>query len=135
MGGGRAESGGQIGVNHPIASSLCILLILGIVTSPEPGAAQAPDLRFEHISIDQGLSQSSVYAILEDRMGFLWIGTDDGLNRYDGYHFEVLRNKPGDLDSLSHNRIRGLCEDSDGILWIGAHGSTFFFTLPPAAEG
>ncbi len=52
-------------------------------------------------------------------MGFLWLATGDGLNRYDGYRFEVLRSRPTDANSLSHNRIRALYEDSDGLLWIG----------------
>ncbi len=108
------------GVDHSTASGLRALLTLGTFLVAAPVIAQAPDLRFERISIDQGLSQNSVYAMLQDRMGFLWIGTDDGLNRYDGYRFEVLRSSPGGhLDSLSENRIRALCEDRDGILWIG----------------
>ncbi len=99
--------------------SLRTLLILGLASLPLPAATQARDLRFERISIDQGLSQNTVHTIIQDRLGFLWIGTDDGLNRYDGYRFEVLRSGPGDPGGLSHNRVRALCEDSDGMLWIG----------------
>ncbi len=93
--------------------------MLAALLLPALGAAEAPDLRFERISIDQGLSQNSLTALMQDRMGFLWIGTDDGLNRYDGYRFETLRNSPTELNSLSNNRIRALLEDRDGILWIG----------------
>ncbi len=107
----------------PTSARRCLLLlvpVLGLVLLlPPGGAAGARDLRFEHISIDQGLSQNTIHAIVQDRLGFLWIGTDDGLNRYDGYRFEVLRNSPGNPDSLSHNRVQALSEDSDGMLWLG----------------
>ncbi len=106
-------------MHHSRTNGFRALLILGVGFLPTPADAQSPDLRFERISIDQGLSQNSVYALMQDRLGFLWIGTDDGLNRYDGYRFEVLRSRLGDPASLSHNRVRTLCEDSDGGLWIG----------------
>ena len=75
---------------------------------PAPAAGGAPDLRFERISIEDGLSQSSITALMQDRLGFLWVGTDDGLNRYDGYRFETLRSSPNELNSLSNNRVRSL---------------------------
>lgn len=75
--------------------------------------------RFEHISIEQGLSQSTIECILQDRQGFMWIGTQDGLNQFDGYHFTVFRRDPYDSNSLSDNYIRSLFEDHEGILWIG----------------
>jgi len=74
---------------------------------------------FTRYSVQDGLAQSTVHAILQDRKGFLWIGTDDGLNRYDGYEFGVFRHRPDDSSSLSTNRIRSLCEDRDGRLWVG----------------
>jgi signal transduction histidine kinase/ligand-binding sensor domain-containing protein len=79
-------------------------------------------LRFEHISIEQGLSQSSVNAILQDQQGFLWFATQDGLNRYDGYEFKIYQSIPGDANSLSHNFILSLVEDRQGNLWIGTQG-------------
>ena len=57
--------------------------------------------------------------MLEDHFGFLWFGTEDGLNRYDGYNFRVFRNVPGDTNSLSDNNIWSLFEDREGNLWIG----------------
>ncbi len=87
--------------------------------APAQDRTQGRELRFEHLSIDQGLSQNSVFAILQDRMGFLWFGTQSGLNRYDGYRFEVLRRDPSDANSLSHNHVRVLHEDRAGMLWIG----------------
>jgi ligand-binding sensor domain-containing protein/signal transduction histidine kinase len=76
--------------------------------------------RFERLSVEQGLSQSSVNCILQDRQGFLWFGTEDGLNRYDGYSFTVFKPRRGDPNSLSHNFISALYEDRDGSLWVGS---------------
>ena len=82
-------------------------------------AARA-ELRFEHLSLDEGLSQVSVQALAQDRRGFLWVGTADGLNRYDGYEFKVYRNDPEDPGSLSDNHVTALHEDRAGTLWVGS---------------
>jgi len=79
-------------------------------------------IQFEHISVEQGLSQSSVSCIIQDTRGFLWFGTDDGLNRYDGYNFVVYRHDPADPFSLGDNRILSLFEDQNGVLWVGTAG-------------
>ena len=76
-------------------------------------------LRFDHINIEQGLSQSSVRVILQDSIGFLWFGTEDGLNRYDGYTFKTFKPDPDAINSLSDRYITAIVEDNDGILWIG----------------
>jgi PAS domain S-box-containing protein len=77
------------------------------------------DISFETISIEQGLSQVTVYSIFQDYKGFMWFGTMDGLNRYDGYQFRIYRNDPSDLSSLSSNRVRTIYQDNKNILWIG----------------
>lgn len=88
-----------------------------------PGAvylqSQTQDIRFEHITIEDGLSQSAVFAILEDSKGFMWFGTKDGLNKYDGYSFTVYSHDPFDSTTISHNYIKALLEDSHGYLWVG----------------
>ena len=76
-------------------------------------------LRFDHINIEDGLSQSSVRAILQDSIGFLWFGTEDGLNRYDGYTFKTFKPDPDAINSLSDRFITAIVEDNEGILWIG----------------
>lgn len=73
----------------------------------------------ESLTIDQGLSQGMVFDILQTRDGFLWIGSKDGLNRYDGYKFRIWTNAPDDPYSISDNTITALFEDSRGWLWIG----------------
>ena len=76
-------------------------------------------LRFDHISIEEGLSQSSVRVIFQDSRGFLWFGTEDGLNRFDGYTFKVYKPDPDAPNSLSDRWITSIVEDKDGYLWIG----------------
>ncbi|HEX7754680.1 MAG TPA: two-component regulator propeller domain-containing protein, partial [Niabella sp.] len=76
---------------------------------------------FRTISIDQGLSQSTVFAIQQDRLGFIWVGTPDGLNRYDGKTFTVYRPAKEDSNSLISGYIRSLFVDARGMLWIGGN--------------
>ena len=92
------------------------LVISGYLWFPTPLPAV---VKFERISIDQGLSQSSVFAIIQDKKGFLWFGTEDGLNRCDGYNFKVYRHDPDDPGSLSNNVVRAICQDREGGIWIG----------------
>jgi ligand-binding sensor domain-containing protein/signal transduction histidine kinase len=81
--------------------------------------AQIGGAKFERITGSSGLSLSTVRAILQDQTGFLWFGTDDGLNRYDGYSFKIYKRQSHDSNSLSHNMIWCLLEDRNEVLWIG----------------
>jgi ligand-binding sensor domain-containing protein/signal transduction histidine kinase len=80
----------------------------------------AANIRFVHVNAEEGLSQSSVHCIVQDRQGFMWFGTEDGLNRYDGYEFVVYRPEPDNPASISDRWINALYEDSKGYLWIGS---------------
>ncbi len=87
------------------------------------GALAAPrSLRFERMSIEQGLSQQSVRTILQDRRGFMWFGTQAGLNRFDGYRVTAFRNDPHDPGSIPDNYITASYEDEAGRLWFGTKG-------------
>lgn len=77
------------------------------------------ELKFKHLDIHNGLSQGSIRSIYQDSRGFLWFGTHDGLNRYDGSNFKIYRNESGDRSSISNNWIYCITEDSEGNLWIG----------------
>lgn len=111
--------------------------------------------RVDHIGVNDGLTQGSVYAMLKDSRGFLWFGTQDGLNRYDGHRFRTflpagLTPRPGDLSQTQSGSIRGvsilgIVEDPDGNLWIGTEEGLnrydrrrdrfdFFLTTRPKAH-
>jgi ligand-binding sensor domain-containing protein/signal transduction histidine kinase/DNA-binding response OmpR family regulator len=79
----------------------------------------AQSIRFDHLNVEHGLSQNTVNCILKDSRGYLWIGTNDGLNRYDGYQFAVFRNNRQDTASLSDNKVYAILEDRQGRLWVG----------------
>lgn len=82
-----------------------------------------PDLYFSSLSIEHGLSHSRVDAMVQDDDGFIWFGTYDGLNRYDGYNFLSFKHNRDDANSLSNNLINSLFKDRDGMIWIGTAGS------------
>lgn len=94
----------------------CFCLLLLYISTLS--VAQGPYLYFNRISVQNGLSHPKVNCIIEDKRGFIWIGTDDGLNRYDGRYFTVYRHQPGNNTSISGNIINDLLEDEEGILWI-----------------
>lgn len=73
----------------------------------------------EHLTVDDGLSQNFISKIFQDSRGFIWIGTKDGLNRYDGKNFVVYRHDPYDFTSLSDNTVSTIFEDAENVLWIG----------------
>jgi ligand-binding sensor domain-containing protein/methyl-accepting chemotaxis protein len=82
--------------------------------------AQGKQLKFEHLSVKQGLSQSTVFAIAQDSKGFMWFGTrTGGLNKFDGNSFKVYKNDPEDPYSISGNEILSIFEDSKGRMWVG----------------
>ena len=93
-----------------------ILLILVITFQAYP---QNENIKFKHLSSDDGLSQNFVSCILQDTKGFMWFGTKDGLNRYDGYSFVVYQHDPFDTTTISDNFITSLFEDSRGYIWVG----------------
>ena len=80
--------------------------------------AQATNVIFDRITMDSGLSSSSVTSILKDRTGYVWVGTTEGLNRYDGYTFKVFLPVPDCPESIQSSSIDKLFEDSDGGIWI-----------------
>jgi len=82
----------------------------------------AQDIKFRHITTEDGLSQSHVSGILKDYTGLMWFATFNGLNKFDGYKIEVYVNDPNDSTSLSASFIFSIYEDSKGRLWVGTAG-------------
>ncbi|MBN2400543.1 MAG: GAF domain-containing protein, partial [Candidatus Aminicenantes bacterium] len=92
-----------------------------------PLAYAQQNIRFRHLSIEQGLSQSSGFAITQDKQGFMWFGTEDGVNRYNGYEMKIFRPERGKVTTLSNNWIYCILEDSQGKIWFGTdHGLNCF---------
>ncbi|MEX2332762.1 MAG: two-component regulator propeller domain-containing protein [Pseudohongiella sp.] len=107
---------------RPIIDVVFLMLFLSICSH---GRAQTDNIFFEHLTVTDGLSQNSVHAIVQDHQGYLWLATQDGLNRYDGYDFVVYRHQSdaGSDDEarvkLSNSTVWSLYEDSKGTLWAG----------------
>ncbi|MCW8805338.1 MAG: response regulator [Ignavibacteriaceae bacterium] len=102
---------------HSISKSLIISLIL--VVSHLPSEILAQSIRFNQLTVEDGLSNNIVNSVIQDKYGFMWFATEDGLNRYDGYGYKIFRRDPEDPNSISDNSIWALTEDREGNLWIG----------------
>lgn len=109
------------------------ILLLGGLFYPRSTLSQPLRLSFRSITLDDGLSQSTARCMLQDRKGFIWIGTADGLNRYDGYTFTVFKAEPGSPAGLGYSVIRSLHEDRQGLLWIGTEGGGLY-SFDPTTE-
>ncbi len=100
-----------------------ILANLFILSLQSPGN----NLTFRKYQVNNGLSENTVQAILQDRQGFLWFGTKDGLNRFDGKEYRIFRNNPRNPGSIGNNFVRSIYEDTDGKLWIGTDNRIFIY--------
>ncbi len=96
-----------------------------------PGIFSAQGIfRFEHFNIEDGLSQSTVSSILCDKNGFLWIGTMNGLNRYDGYNFKIYKGQTIEQNAMANNRVTKLWQDNLGFIWLETYDHFFHFFNP-----
>lgn len=126
--------------NYLLARSYCrtiqfLTILICSLYPPLCLAIVADNIRFDQLSVEDGLSQLSVTSILQDRHGFMWFGTQYGLNRFDGYNFQIFKHDGQRSDvTLSGNFIRSITEDPvDGSLWIGT-GSGGISRFDPATE-
>lgn len=103
-------------MQHPVRHTFVLALVLAAATGAH---TQTGSVKFDQISLEQGLSQSTVNAIVQDGQGFLWFGTQDGLNRYDGYTVTVFKHTRNDSLTISDNGIWSLARDTNGDVWIG----------------
>lgn len=112
----------RFGIMNMKTKKITWLWIFILVLVAEIFGAEVPGkISFKRIGAGQGLSQVVINAITQDGRGFMWFGTQDGLNRYDGYVFKIYRHDPSNLHSLSDSHIRYLYRDREGVLWIGTY--------------
>ncbi|TQV80001.1 ligand-binding sensor domain-containing protein [Aliikangiella coralliicola] len=102
--------------------TVLMLLVTTIFLLAGANAADLENTGFKHISTEHGLSQKTVQAIYQDSQDFLWFGTQEGLNRYDGKELKVFRHLSHNQHSLSHDVIRAIIEDAYGDLWVATSG-------------
>jgi diguanylate cyclase (GGDEF)-like protein len=105
-------------VSTPSITTFC----LAVLAAAGPLAADSRPVRFQRLSLDEGLSQTTVLSILQDRRGFMWFGTEDGLNRFDGAQVTVYARDASDPESLPNNVVWALAEGPEGDVWVGTEG-------------
>jgi ligand-binding sensor domain-containing protein/signal transduction histidine kinase len=110
---------------------LSIILVILLCASPTSCFAQGEqDLKFKHYSIEQGLSQVGANDIIQDSEGYLWIATQEGLNRFDGYSFKIFKNDQSDSSTISNGFVQCLYRDNQDRLWAGTLGGGLSFYHP-----
>lgn len=104
---------------------LFLFLLLTLMrTDPLPAQHK---FYFTRLGVEDGLAQNTVSCILQDHLGFMWFGTKDGLNRYDGCRFRTFRKEAGNPYSVGSNFIRTLYEDPDGFIWVGTNAGLYLY--------
>jgi diguanylate cyclase (GGDEF)-like protein len=105
-------------------ATLVVATVLALL--PRPGYGNPDDpagpMRFSHVTSEQGLSQANVMAVLQDSIGYMWFGTENGLNRYDGYQMRRYQRSQRQPNSLAHDYVWAVAEDKNGNLWIATDG-------------
>ncbi|MBL1213099.1 MAG: hypothetical protein HND52_07070 [Ignavibacteriae bacterium] len=96
-----------------------VMMIFCIAISSAAVHSSEPEYNFTNIGIEDGLSQSTIFDIVQDSKSFMWFATNNGLNRYDGYNFKVYTSSAFDTNSISDNGVTALYKDSDGVMWAG----------------
>ena len=104
-----------------------ILLVLCFLLAGGLGPSFSQSFYFRHYQVEQGLSNNAAISCLQDKKGFTWFGTKDGLNRFDGYTFKIFRNNPSDSNSLGSNFVHCLYEDKQGVLWVGTESGLYAY--------
>ncbi|HQX72531.1 MAG TPA: two-component regulator propeller domain-containing protein [Chitinophagaceae bacterium] len=104
---------------YSIIFAVCYLLVRGYL--------QAQPLYFKNYQVSNGLSNNTINCIFQDKQGFLWFGSRNGLNRFDGKNFKVFRYKKNDTGSIGSSSVHSLCEDSKGNLWVGTAKGAYIY--------
>ena len=112
-----------------------VFLIATVYGTGAAAVSSGVPVKFQRLMLDDGLSQSSILSIHQDSRGFIWMGTQDGFNRYDGRNFVSYKADPDDPHSVSDPNIWAIAEDPDGNLWVGTEGGGFNPFDPSAGAG
>lgn len=83
--------------------------------------ASCEKIKFEQVTVEDGISQGTIKCLLQDKQGYLWFGTESGLNRYDGYNFKTFQHDGEDSNSLSNNVVNAIYEEEPGVFWVGTN--------------
>lgn len=105
-----------------LRSILSIIIMLIAINTGILKVDAFDNINFKNITIEEGLSQSTVETMIQDSKGYLWFGTNDGLNRYNGYEFKIYKNNKNSKNSLASNYIIDIKEDDQGNIWVGTPG-------------
>ena len=109
-------------IKKNIKVTLLLVFIFSFMKVDISYANISESINFNNITIEDGLSQSTVETIFQDSRGYIWIGTNDGLNRYNGYEFKYYKHDKYDKNSLVNNYIVHIAEDKDGYIWVSTLG-------------
>jgi diguanylate cyclase (GGDEF)-like protein len=108
---------------HRQLPALVVTATLALLAGPGFGAPDAPGpMRFGHVTVEQGLSQANVMTVLQDSLGYMWFGTENGLDRFDGYQMRGYQRRQGQPDGLAHDFVWQVAEDREANLWIATDG-------------
>lgn len=110
-----------------ITKKILTWLFWSAIMLPQTNLAVTPNFYFKHITIENGLSQNTVLSILQDKKGFMWFGTKDGLNRFDGKSFEIFKKNPAVSNSIGNNTIWSLYEDNKSQIWVGTDKGIYIY--------
>ncbi|XOV87547.1 MAG: two-component regulator propeller domain-containing protein [Pseudomonadota bacterium] len=112
---------------NPSGPYIALIGLVCLLTGLPVGAS---NVHFDSFSVEDGLSQANVTTMVQDSIGHMWLGTMEGLNRYDGYSFEVFEHDPDDPGSIADDSIWALLVDSKGRLWVGTNSGFSLFDYP-----
>ncbi len=108
--------------SRSVSGRVVLITLLIMKLCHQPGAGQGQRISFDYLGPQHGLSQNSILCMLEDQQGFIWFGTEDGLNRFDGYDFKIYSKDLKDSSSISYGIIWHIYEDNQERFWVGTRG-------------
>ncbi|HBH47656.1 MAG TPA: hypothetical protein DDX98_03405 [Bacteroidales bacterium] len=105
------------------------LIVITLLFTVAANALEITRAKYEHFTVDEGLSQNNVEAIFQDSQGYIWIGTQNGLNKYNGLYFQTYLHESTDSNSLASSWVNAIAEDKNGLIWIGSDGLNYYNPL------